>query len=116
MSHHVAGTDDFLMYSHRLDILPQHNPIFSTTPADKGPYPESSSGLYVLKRALRADKKTIIGDVLPLSQIRSFAEISPRFGPKADPRFKKETCTEYSREFSLNRYFDKDTFFALDTD
>jgi hypothetical protein len=69
--------------------------------------------MFVLKRARRHDQ-TILGDIIPLSQVRNLVELTPRFGEKADTRLIKETTTEYSAEFLLDKYFDKELFYALD--
>lgn len=68
--------------------------------------------MFILKRARRNDQ-TIMGDVIPLSHIRTLVELVPRFGEKADPRLSKETVLEYSSEFLLDKYFDKEFFYAL---
>jgi hypothetical protein len=69
--------------------------------------------MYILKRAKRLDG-TIIGGIIPLSQIRALVDLVPRFGAQADRRLTKENSLEYSTEFFLNKYFDKEFFFALD--
>ena len=69
--------------------------------------------MYVLKRARRTDG-TVIGGVIPLSQIRALVGLVPRFGAEADRHFTKMNSLEYSTEFFLNKYFDKELFFALD--
>jgi hypothetical protein len=69
--------------------------------------------MYVLKRAKRADGSRV-GDILPLSWLRAPAPLQPRFiGPAADPRLTKHNSLEYSREFWLNKYSDKDFYYAL---
>ena len=37
-------------------------------------------------------------------------QLVPRFGAKADTRLTSATSMEWSREFYLNGYFDKDIF------
>lgn len=65
----ALGPDRFLTYIQRFDIVPQLNPCFS--PTQKGPYPDPVTGLHVLKRSRRVDK-TIIGDIVPLAQLREW--------------------------------------------
>lgn len=68
------GPDQFLSYIQRFDIVPQLNPRIS--PTQKGPYPDPVTGLHVLKRSRRADT-TIIGDIVPLKQLRELVDLTP---------------------------------------
>ena len=68
--------------------------------------------MFVLKRSVRTGGVPL-GDIIPLSQLRVLADVTPRFGGKADPRLTKQTSLTYSAEFWLNKYFDKQTYFAL---
>ncbi|KAH9009862.1 hypothetical protein EDB85DRAFT_2162199 [Lactarius pseudohatsudake] len=104
-----SSTDLFLSYVQRFDIVPQPNPV---APAHRGVYPHPSTGMYLLKRARRNDG-AIMGDVVPLAQLRALVNLVPRFGEEADKRLTKETALEYSSEFWLNKYFDKELFYAL---
>lgn len=78
----------------------------------KGPYPEPTTGLYLLKPAKRSNQ-TALGDVVPLGRLRRLLELTPRFGDKADRRLTKENCMDYASEFWLNKYFDKELFLAI---
>jgi hypothetical protein len=49
-----------------------------------------------------------MGDVVPLGQFQN-----PRFGADANKQLTKETSLELSLEFWLNKYFEKDLFYAL---
>ena len=73
---------------------------------------ESTTGMYILKRAKRLDG-TILGDVVPLSHVRALASLIPRFGKAAEKRLTKESSLENSLEFRLNKYFNKEFFYAL---
>ena len=68
--------------------------------------------MYLLKRA-RRNAGEIMGDVIPLSQLRTLINLVPRFGVEADNRLTKETALEWSSEYWLNKYFDKELFYAL---
>ncbi|KAF8136962.1 hypothetical protein EV363DRAFT_1156554 [Boletus edulis] len=94
----------FLMYAQRFDIVPQGNNEV-----------ERTTGLHVLKRATRriSGVTSTLGDVFPLDQLRSFAHVVPRFGRIADNRLTSSNCVEYSESFYLNKYFDKDFFYAI---
>lgn len=102
-------TDRFLAYVQRFDIIPQ--PKFEGS-AERGPYPEPASSLYLLKRGKRANGE-IIGDIVPLNQIRALADVPPRFGAKANCTLSKENSHSVSTEFRLNKYFDKEMFLAM---
>jgi hypothetical protein len=68
--------------------------------------------MYVLKRSRRSND-TIIGDVMPLGRLRALLDLIPRFGADANKRLTKETSLEFSLEFWLNKYFEKELFYAL---
>ena len=68
--------------------------------------------MFILKRSVRAGGAPL-GDIIPLSQLHSVADLIPRFGAKADSQLTKQTSLAYSAEFWLNKYFDKPTYFAL---
>lgn len=105
----IVGFDDYLAYVHRFDVVPQKSPDSKS----RGFYPEPASRMYVLKKARRSDG-SLIGDFIPVGQIRALVELTPRMGKAADRRLTKETSLDYPEEFWLNKYFDKDLFFSLD--
>ena len=100
-----------LAYIQRYDIVPQCNPA---NPSLRGSYPEQTTGLYLLKKATRSSGEPL-GDVVPLDQIRAFVDVVPRFEQRANPQFTKESSVAESKEFWLNRYFNKELFWALCT-
>jgi hypothetical protein len=102
----------FLSYVRRFDVISQINATVSGSRTLKGPYPEPSSGLYLLKRSKRSTG-AFMGDVLPLDQIRSLVNLTPRFGKKASRFLTKDNSLEISSEFWLNKYFTKEIFLAL---
>jgi hypothetical protein len=108
----APGTDLFLTYVRRFDIVPQLNPAIQASSSRKGLYPDPSTGMYVLKRSRRSDGTTM-GDVVPLGQLRTLLDIVPRFGAEASKQLTKETSLEFSLEFWLNKYFEKELFYAL---
>lgn len=105
-------TTGFLTYMQQFDIVPQINRELSGSLNRRGPYPDPASKMFVLKRARRSDH-TIKGDVVALSRIRNLVELIPRFGAKADSRLSKETTLEYSAEFLLDKFLDKELYYAL---
>lgn len=109
---YALGTDLFLTYAQRFDIVPQLNPMDQPSSTRKGLYPDPSTGMYVLKRSQRSDR-TIMGDVVPLGQVRTLLDLVPRFGADANKQLTKETSLEFSLEFWLNKYFEKELFYAL---
>ncbi|KAF5321441.1 hypothetical protein D9619_000085 [Psilocybe cf. subviscida] len=104
--------DCFLAYVQRFDIVPQINKSVSGSVTQRGPYPEPDSSLYLLKRAHRTCGSRI-GDIVPVRQIRELVELIPRFGEKADRRYTCFNSLEFSSEFWLNKYFNKELFLAL---
>lgn len=100
--------DHFLSYVQHFDIVPQCTPQSTT----RLPCPEPSSSLYILKRAKRADG-SIIGDVVPLCQLRGLVNLTPRFHEAAHRGLTDRNSSTYSAEFSLNKYFNKELFWSL---
>ncbi|KAI5987694.1 hypothetical protein EDD15DRAFT_2389474 [Pisolithus albus] len=94
-------SDRFLIYAQRFDIFPQGNSSV-----------ERTTGLHVLKKAMRASGSEL-GEVFPLDQLRSYAHVVPRFGRKADNRLTSTNCIHSSPSFFLNKYFEKDFFYAI---
>ena len=70
--------------------------------------------MYILKRSVCADGVRM-GDIIPLSHIRSAVDLVPQFMGAADPRLTKESSLEYSNEFLLNHFFDKQLYYSLAT-
>lgn len=66
----------------------------------------------VLRRARRANKEHL-GDVIPLDQLRSRVSLIPRFGKVANKHLSSTNSLALSEEFWLNKYWDKEMFFAL---
>ena len=95
-------TNHFLTYAQRFDIVPQAN----------GSAVEHTTGLHVLKRATRASG-SVLGEVFPLDQIRSYAHITPCFDRTADNCLTTSTSIHFSQSFFLNKYFDKDFFYTI---
>lgn len=108
----IPGTESFLTYIQRFNIVPQINPRVTGSYTRRGPYPEPASMMFMLKRAQCQDQ-TIIGDVIPLEQLRSLVQLTPAFGKVADRRLAKESSLEYSTNFWLDKYFDKELYYAL---
>ena len=77
-----------------------------------GPFPEPASSLFVLKWALWADG-TYLGDIIPLTQVHTYADLVLRFGTKADAQLTRQNSSAYNMEFWLNKYLSKELYFAL---
>ena len=79
----IPASNMFLVYVQRFEIVPQ---IFDRSgQSQRGGYPDCVSQLYVLKRSFRADGSRL-GDVIPLTNLRTPADLIPRFHGKADVR------------------------------
>jgi hypothetical protein len=74
--------------------------------------PDPVSGMFALKWSRRVDG-SLMGDIVPLSQCRVPVEVTPRFFEQADPHLNANNSLELSSEFWLDKYFDKELFFAL---
>jgi len=96
-----SWADHFLCYMQRFDIVPQ-----------AGAQWDPATQLHVLKRALRSSGQRL-GDVIPVSQIRAYANLILRFGQHADVHLTASNSFEHSQEFFLNKYFDKNSYFPL---
>jgi hypothetical protein len=105
------ATDFFLAYVQRFEIVPQYRNL--TMPSPRGPYPDPVTNMYVMKCSIRAGGSRM-GDIIPLTNLRAAADLIPHWNEKADKHLTKETSVEYSRHFYLNKFFDKDMFYALD--
>ena len=70
------------------------------------------TGMPILKRVTCTNGKCL-GDIIPVSQLRSYINLIPCFGALADARLTEFNSLEHSREFFFNKYFDKNTMFAL---
>jgi hypothetical protein len=92
--------------------VPQINKNISGSSTARGPYPEPKSSMYILKRARRA-KGELIGDILPLQQVRTPVDLTPCFGNVANRRLTKYNSSTYCSEFRLNKYFDKELYLSL---
>ena len=95
----------YLVYAQRFDIIPQ----LTATPPTRAAIPDPITGSYVFKRAFRTDRSRI-GDIIPLSHCRMPIQLVPRFGAKADTRLTSKNSMEWSKEFFLNQYLDKDIY------
>ena len=108
----IPGGDRFLTYVQRFDIVPQVNSSVSRSNNLRGAFPEPSTSLYILRKG-KCSNGRVIGDILPLDQIRVLADIVPRFGESANRTLTKNNSTAYSTEYWLNKYFNKELFWSL---
>ncbi|KAF8132935.1 hypothetical protein EV363DRAFT_1449123 [Boletus edulis] len=96
----------FLIYTEHLDIVTQAN----------GSAVEPSLGLHILKRATCAlhpsGSRIPLGEIFPLDQLRSYCHVTPRFGP-ADTRLSRYNSIHASSTMLLNKYYDKDFYYAI---
>lgn len=93
----------------RFDVIPQITP---NAGGHGGSFPDPVTGMYALRRSLRADGSRQ-GSIIQVKNIRKALHLVPRFRGNIDPRLKKENCMEHYSEFWLNDYFDKDTHHAF---
>jgi hypothetical protein len=92
----LSYSESYLAYVERLDVVTL----------------DDSTGMYILRRARRANNDRI-GDVIPITQIVAPIHLIPRFGPKADPQLTMQSSINHATEFYLNKFWNKELFFAL---
>lgn len=92
----ITWQDQYLCYVHSLKVGAVH----------------PAAGMHLLKRAKHGDG-TPVGNIVPLKQMRAFISIIPELGAAADARLTKETSAHYSSSFFLNKYFNKQLYYAL---
>ncbi|KIK20935.1 hypothetical protein PISMIDRAFT_12681 [Pisolithus microcarpus 441] len=97
----LVWSDRFLVYVQRFDIVSQRQASMDRT-----------TGLHVLNQATHASGE-FLGDIFPLDQIKSYAHPVPRFGETADIRLTSMNSFHSAWSFLLNKYFDKDFYYAL---
>ncbi|KAF8060125.1 hypothetical protein FPV67DRAFT_1564292 [Lyophyllum atratum] len=97
------STAGFLSYAQCFDIVPQLNPKVSGSSTVKGPYPDPTTMLYIIKRAKRRNHSTI----------RALVDLTPHLRDEADHRLSKTNAMEYVDEYWLNKYFTKELFYSL---
>ena len=56
---------------------------------------------------------TRMGGVVPLSQIQTPTPLIPKYGLKADLKLTSHNSLEFSTEFFLNCFFDKELYYFL---
>ena len=95
----------YLLYAQHFDIIPQP----TATPPICAAVPDPTTGLYIFKHALHTDRSHI-GDIIPLPHCCIPIQLVPCFSPKADTRLTAKNSMEWSQEFFLNVYFDKNIF------
>ena len=107
--HPIWPINVYLTYAERFEIIPQPSSYGSTS---RGIYPDPITGQYILKRSSRANGSRL-GDVVPLLQARIPAPLVARYGVKADVKLTSKNSLEYSTEFYLNRFFDKELYYFI---
>ncbi|RDB31099.1 hypothetical protein Hypma_000008 [Hypsizygus marmoreus] len=108
----TPGTDMFLAYIQRYDVIPQINREISGSSTRKGAYPHPASGMFLMQRA-RHEDDSLINGIVPLARIRTLVELTPDFGETADIHLTKETTLNYCSQFWLNKYLDKESYYAM---
>ncbi|KAG1765863.1 hypothetical protein EV702DRAFT_981235 [Suillus placidus] len=92
----------FLTYVQCLDVVPQQ----------RGNLLEYTMQMHVLKCAMRS-AGVPFGGILLLDQLCSFTHIVPHFGPVADPCLTEENSAHSAPVFFLNKYIDKEFYYAI---
>ena len=98
---HLLHSQTFLAYVQHFNTTPP--PSFNTT--------DSASGMHILRGVVRDGIR--VGDIIPLDRIRSPAHLIPCFGQEANPHLTCHTSYDLSNKFWLNKYWNKEIFYAL---
>jgi len=85
---------------------------FSATAPLSSNTTNAAAGMHVLKRAIKSNGSRV-AEVIPLRHIHSLTHVIPHFGKEANPWLTHHTSYELSNEFWLNKYWNKEFFYAL---
>ena len=99
----------FLTYAEHFDIIPQPTQLGSSS---RTRCPDPVTGMYVVKRSSRSNG-TCMGGIVPLSQMQIAAPLILKFGPQADLKLTSCNSLEFSTEFFLNHFFDKELYYFM---
>ena len=73
---------------------------------------DSAAGMHILKRVITSDG-TQVSKIIPLRYICSPAHVISHFGKEANPCLVCHTCYDLLHKFWLNRYWNKEFYYAL---
>ncbi|KAG1856135.1 hypothetical protein F4604DRAFT_1590413 [Suillus subluteus] len=118
-----SGLDGMFLYlyCHATD-LDQHrtlccSPLFNFSSHHPTSYSQTYLAYVEHLDVVTLDESTAnndrIGDVIPVTQIVAPVHLIPRFGRKADPRLTMQSSINHTTEFYLNKFWNKELFFAL---
>jgi hypothetical protein len=107
--HPIWSINIYLAYAKRFEIIPQPISYGSTS---RGIHPDPITGQYIMKRSTRANGSRL-GDIVPLLQARIPAPLVPRYGVQANSKLTAKNSLEYSTEFFLNHFFDKELYYFI---
>jgi len=85
---------------------------FSATAPLSSNTTNAAAGMHVLKHAIKSNGSQV-AEVIPLRRIHSLAHVIPHFGKEANPRLTHHTSYELSNKFWLNKYWNKEFFYAM---
>ena len=100
---HLLRSDTFLAYVQRFN---------ATSPPPSCDSTDGAAGMHILKCVIRRNGSRV-GYIIPLHHIRLPAHLIPCFGREVNPRLTRHTCNELSNKFWLNKYWNKQCFYAL---
>ena len=107
--HPVWALNVYLVYAEHFEIIPQPAFYGSTS---RGIHPDPITTQYVVKHSTRTDGSRL-GDVIPLLQTRILTPLVPQYGVQADPKLTSRNSLEYSTEFYINHFFDKELYYFM---
>ncbi len=103
-----AGTNQFLAYVQRFDVVHQTDPDSGV----RGLFRDPATTMYQLKRARRTNGSPM-GDVVLLERLRAIVDLGPRLGKKANKKLTYQTILDYCNDLHLNHFYTKELFWGL---
>ncbi|KAG2130957.1 uncharacterized protein EDB93DRAFT_1243199 [Suillus bovinus] len=104
---------------HSPSIIPPALTVNASSPSATWKYGHYDTAIFTVDDTRREQwptsglKGTPFGDILPLDQLCSFAHIIPCFGCAADSCLTAQNSTHFAQTFFLNKYIDKDFYYAI---
>ena len=107
--HPIWALNVYLVYAECFEIIPQPAFYGSTS---QGMYPDPITTQYIVKCSTRADG-SCLGDIIPLLQTQILTPLVPQYGVQADPKLTSRNSLEYSMEFYVNHFFNKELYYFI---
>jgi hypothetical protein len=97
-----------LMYCQRFDAKAIQSPG-----GERRYEPSQNSGLYRLRRAIYSGSDERVGDIVPVTQIRTDVEVAAAFGAKIPSGINCYNALETLKDFNLNHFCSREVFYRF---